>query len=154
MNDFFLNLSHEVYVFLLAAVPLIELRGAIPLGIGLGMSPWEAYWISVAGSTLPAPFLILFFRKILEFMEEKNIFKWFTDFLNNHIYKKSKKLKAANILGIYVFVAIPLPSTGAYTGSALASILNIRMKYALPAIFFGNMTAGFIMMMLSHAIML
>ena len=87
-------------------------------------------------------------------MEEKNIFKWFTDFLNNHIYKKSKKLKAANILGIYVFVAIPLPSTGAYTGSALASILNIRMKYALPAIFFGNMTAGFIMMMLSHAIML
>ena len=85
MNDFFVNLSHEVYVFLLAAVPLIELRGAIPLGIGLGMSPWEAYWISVAGSTLPAPFLILFFRKILEFMEEKNIFKWFTDFLNNHI---------------------------------------------------------------------
>ena len=65
MNDFFVNLSHEVYVFLLAAVPLIELRGAIPLGIGLGMSPWEAYWISVAGSTLPAPFLILFFRKIL-----------------------------------------------------------------------------------------
>ena len=70
------------------------------------------------------------------------------------IVQKIKKTKGSEYLGIYVFVAIPLPSTGAYTGSALASILNIRMKYALPAIFFGNMTAGFIMMMLSHAIML
>ncbi len=154
MNDFFSSLGRELYVFLLAAVPLVELRGAIPLGIGLGMSPLETYLVSVAGSTFPAPFLILFFRKILEFMEKKNIFKWFTNFLNRHIYKKSKKLKATNILGIYIFVAIPLPSTGAYTASALASILNLRMKYALPAIFLGNMTAGLIILILSHTIML
>jgi len=152
MTDILRHISLEMYVLLLAAVPLIELRGAIPLGIGLGLNPWEVYIISVIGSTLPAPFLILLFRKVLDFMEKHNIMKWFTDFLNNHIYKKSKKLKAANILGIYLFVAVPLPSTGAYTGSALSSILNIRLKYALPAIFLGNMTAGLIVMMLSHAV--
>lgn len=151
--DFLTQLNKEIYVFLLAAVPLIELRGAIPLGMSLGLSPWTSYFLSVLGSTLPAPFLILFFRKVLDYMVKKNILKGFTDFLNNHIYKKSKKLKAANILGIFIFVAIPLPSTGAYTGSVLASILNIRIKYSLPAIFFGNMAAGLIVLMLSHAVL-
>lgn len=148
MNTFLL--SKKLYVFLLAAVPLIELRGAIPLGVSLGLDKATVYLLSVLGSTLPAPFLILFFRRILTFMEEKTLFPWFTDFLNQHIHKKSKKLKAASVFGIFLFVAIPLPSTGAYTGSALASILNIRLKYSFPAILFGNMTAGLIMMGLSH----
>lgn len=148
--EFFSSISKEAYVFILAAVPLIELRGAIPLGISLGLNKWIVYLIAVCGSTLPAPFLILFFRRILEFFEEKNLFTWLTDFLHRHIHRKSKKLKAISLLGLYIFVAIPLPSTGAYTGSILASVLNIRLKRSFPAILLGNMSAGLIMMFLSH----
>ena len=120
----------------------------------IGLCPWTVYFLSVAGSTLPSPFLILFFRKILDFMEYKGYFPKFTDFLNNHVQKKSQKLKKASILGLFLFVAIPLPSTGAYTGSVLASVFDIRLKYSFPAILLGNMAAGLIMMLLSHMIIL
>lgn len=140
------------WIFLLAATPIIELRGAIPAGVAMGVDPWTVYFLSVLGSTLPAPFLILFFRKTLEFLEYKGWFKGFTDFLHHHVQTKSKKLKSASIFGLFLFVAIPLPSTGAYTGSVLASVLNIRLKYAFPAILLGNMAAGIIMMIVSHVI--
>lgn len=142
----------ELSVIIMAAVPIIELRGAIPYGMALGLSPMLVYIAAVIGSSLPAPIIILLFRRVLEFMREKGIFKGLIKFLDNHIYKKSKKLKAANVLGLFLFVAVPLPTTGAYTGSVLASVLNIRMKYALPAIILGNMVAGLAMMSLSHMI--
>ncbi|MGL5440196.1 MAG: COG2426 family protein [Filifactoraceae bacterium] len=142
----------ELSVILMAAVPIIELRGAIPYGIALGLSHKLVYIAAVIGSSLPAPIIILLFRKVLEFMREKGMFKALIRFLDNHIYKKSKKLKAANLIGLFLFVAIPLPTTGAYTGSILASMLNIRIKYALPAIVLGNMVAGLAMMGVSHII--
>ncbi|WP_028828666.1 COG2426 family protein [Proteocatella sphenisci] len=140
-------------VFLLAATPIIELRGAIPAGVALGLDPWTVYLLAVAGSSLPAPFLILFFRKILDFLEYKGWFKGLTDFLHNHVQKKAHKLKKASVLGLFLFVAIPLPSTGAYTGSVLASVFDIRLKYSFTAILAGNFAAGFIMMMISHIIL-
>lgn len=150
--DFLLGIDPKIYVMILAAVPFIELRGAIPLGIGLGLDPLTVYLLSVVGSTLPAPFLILFFRRTLEFMEQKNIFPWLIHFLHRYIHKKSKKLKTFSLLGLFLFVAVPLPSTGVYSGSALTSLLNIRLKYAFPAILLGNMCAGLIVMILTHII--
>lgn len=150
-----MNLLNPYFAtFVLAATPIVELRGAIPAGIAMGLDPWTVYFLSVAGSTFPVPFLILFFRKILEFMEHRGYFKKLTDFLNNHVQKKARKLKKASVMGLFVFVAIPLPSTGAYTGSVLASVFDIRLKYSFPAILLGNMAAGFIMMLLSHMIIL
>lgn len=143
--EFFRELGNEIYVLLIAMVPLIELRGAIPVGIGLGLETWKALLFGVIGSSIPAPFLILFFRKILEFMKKFEKLKFITDFLDNHIAKKTLKLKSAKAIGLYIFVAIPLPSTGAYTGSILASIFNMRLKEALPPIILGNLTAGLIM---------
>ena len=140
-------------IFVLGATPIIELRGAIPAGVAMGIDPWLVYILAVAGSTLPAPFLILFFRKILDFLEVKGWLPKLTNFLNNHVQKKAHKLKKASIMGLFLFVAVPLPSTGAYTGSVLASVFDIRLKYAFPAILIGNMTAGVIMMMLSHIIL-
>ena len=140
-------------IFVLGATPIIELRGAIPAGVAMGIDPWLVYILAVAGSTLPAPFLILFFRKILDFLEVKSWLPKLTNFLNNHVQKKAHKLKKASIMGLFLFVAVPLPSTGAYTGSVLASVFDIRLKYAFPAILIGNMTAGVIMMMLSHIIL-
>lgn len=150
-----MNLLNPYFAtFVLAATPIVELRGAIPAGIAMGLDPWTAYFLSVAGSTFPVPFLILFFRKILDFMEDKGYFPRFTEFLNNHVQKKSQKLKKASVLGLFLFVAIPLPSTGAYTGSVLASVFDIRLKYSFPAVLLGNITAGIIMMLLSHMILL
>ncbi len=140
-------------ILVLGATPIIELRGAIPAGVAMGIDPWLVYILAVAGSTLPAPFLILFFRKILDFLEVKGWLPKLTNFLNNHVQKKAHKLKKASIMGLFLFVAVPLPSTGAYTGSVLASVFDIRLKYAFPAILIGNMTAGVIMMMLSHIIL-
>lgn len=150
-----MNLLNPYFAtFVLGATPIVELRGAIPAGIAMGLDPWTVYFLAVAGSTLPAPFLILFFRKILDFMEYRGYFKKLTDFLNNHVQKKAHKLKKASIMGLFLFVAIPLPSTGAYTGSVLASVFDIRLKYSFPAILLGNFVAGFIMMLLSHLIIL
>lgn len=150
-----MNLLNPYFAtFLLAATPIVELRGAIPAGIAMGLDPWTAYFLSVAGSTFPVPFLILFFRKILDFMEYKEYFPKLLNFLHNHIQKKSQKLKKASVLGLFLFVAVPLPSTGAYTGSVLASVFDIRLKYSFPAILLGNMAAGIIMMLLSHMILL
>ena len=72
--------------------------------------------------------------------------------MHNHVQKKSHKLKKASVLGLFLFVAVPLPSTGAYTGSILASVFDIRLKYSFPAILAGNFAAGFIMMLLSHMV--
>lgn len=150
-----MNLLNPYFAtFVLGATPIVELRGAIPAGIAMGLDPWTVYFLAVAGSTLPVPFLILFFRKILDFMEYRGYFKKLTDFLNNHVQKKAHKLKKASIMGLFLFVAIPLPSTGAYTGSVLASIFDIRLKYSFLAILLGNFAAGFIMMLLSHLIIL
>lgn len=150
-----MNLLNPYFAtFVLAATPIVELRGAIPAGIAMGLDPWTAYFLSVAGSTFPVPFLILFFRKILDFMEDKGYFPKLLHFLHNHIQKKSQKLKKASVLGLFLFVAIPLPSTGAYTGSVLASVFDIRLKYSFPAVLLGNITAGIIMMLLSHMILL
>ena len=152
-GKYFMNIINPYFtVFLLAATPIIELRGAIPAGVAMGLSPWTVYFLSVAGSTLPAPFLILFFRKVLDFLEYKGWFKKLTDFLHNHVQKKSHKLKKTSVLGLFLFVAVPLPSTGAYTGSILASVFDIRLKYSFPAILAGNFAAGFIMMLLSHMV--
>lgn len=146
------SLSKEAQVLIMSAVPAVELRGAIPLGRVLGMSPWMTYILAVLGSTLPAPFLVAFFQKILTRMKEKQMFSKLTDFLHDHVKKRSKSLKSATFLGLFLFVAIPLPMTGAYTGSMIASMLNLRLKNAVLAIFFGNMTAGIIMTALSYAI--
>ncbi|MDO4793545.1 MAG: small multi-drug export protein [Filifactor alocis] len=145
-------LSKEILVVLLSAVPLIELRGAIPLGYALGLPPWHVYALAVIGSSLPSPFLIAFFQRVLNLLKKEGYFPRFTSFLENHIQKRSKKLRSATLLGLYLFVAVPLPTTGAYTGSVLASIFNIRLKYSLPAIILGNMTAGIIIMALSHTL--
>ncbi len=155
MIDFLISneiLSKEVLVILLSAVPLIELRGAIPLGYMLKLSPWKIYFLAVFGSSLPSPFLISFFQRILFLMKKNNLFPRFILFLERHFQKKGKKLRSATILGLYLFVALPLPSTGSYTGSILASFFNIRLKYALPTIILGNMTAGLIVMGLSHTL--
>ncbi len=133
------------YIFFISMVPLIELRGAIPVGAALGM-PWvECFLVSVLGNMVPVPFILLFIRKILAFMQTKPRLEPIANWVLEKADKNKDKVTKYATWGLLVFVGIPLPGTGAWTGALVAAMLNMRMKYALPSIFGGVLLAGFIM---------
>jgi len=126
-------------------IPLIELRGAIPIGALQGL-PWiGTFLVSVLGNMLPVPFILLFIRKILTWMHATRHFHKIAEWLEDKANKKSDQVLRYASFGLMLFVGIPLPGTGAWTGALIAALLNMRMKYALPSIFAGVTIAGFIM---------
>lgn len=134
---------------IMSMMPIVELRGAIPLGIALGLNPIGVYISSVVGSTLVSIPLILTFRHIINFLRTKKIFEKLVLKIDRKIDSAMKKLKNVSILGIILFVGIPLPTTGTWTASAIASILKIRIKNAFLGVLLGNMMAGIIISLLS-----
>ena len=139
------NLSKAFYVFLISMVPVVELRGAIPVGFAAGL-PW--YWSfipAVIGNLLPVPFILLFICRIVSWLERKGYMKWATDFLERKVRKNAHKVQKYTTWGLMLFVAIPLPGTGAWTGALIAAFLGIEMKKALPTIAAGVVCAGLIM---------
>ena len=139
-----------LYVFFCAMVPLIELRGSVIIGAGMGM-PWFANLVlSVIGNMLPVPFILLFIRKILAWMHKTKHFKGIAQWLEKKAHSKSDRVLRYASLGLVLFVGIPLPGTGAWTGALIASLLDMRMKYSLPAIFAGVCMAGVIMCCASY----
>ena len=143
-------------VMVLAMAPVIELKGAIPVGLAFGIPLWETFLWAMIGSCLPAPFLVLLSRKILDWARgcKVRLFRRVAGFLDRKIAKGSVKVQRYARFGLYLFVAIPLPTTGVWTGSMIAGALDMRLKYAFPLIFFGNLTAGIIVLFMSHLIIL
>lgn len=133
-----------LHIMLLSMIPVTELRGAIPIGIALDLNPVGVYIASVAGSTIVAIPLILTFRHIFHFLKSKNIFSKLVSKIDHKIESGKRKLKSASIIGIILFVGIPLPTTGTWTASAVASILKMRIKDGLLGVLIGNMLAGVI----------
>ncbi len=139
-------------------VPLIELRGAIPVAVGmdLGLPEWAVLITAIIGNLIPVPVIYFFARKILEWGSKKNWkpFKQFCNFCLKKGEKAGTKLlkKAGNYgtyFGLFLFVAIPIPGTGAWTGTLAASILNLDFKKTMIAICAGVLTAGIIMLAVS-----
>ena len=130
--------------FIVSMLPIVELRGAIPIGVGiLGLPIHIAAMISLVGNMLPVPFIILFIRKIFGWMRVRSKrLGAFVDKLERKAKSKGDKLYRGELIGLMVFVAIPLPGTGAWTGALIASLLDIRLKAALPAIGAGVLIAG------------
>ena len=139
-------------IMFLSMVPVTELRGAIPIGVTQGLNTIGVYVASVIGSTLVAIPLILFYRQVVNFLRDKMLFVNILNKVDNKIERSMKKMKAASLLGIIVFVGIPLPTTGTWTAAAIASILRMRVLEALSGIFIGHCIAGIIVLFLSHAI--
>ena len=144
---------HLLYVFGLAMVPVFELRGAIPVGFAAGLPIWATYIAAVLGNLLPVPFLILFTRRVFEWLRKKS------DGLERLVSRMEKKaaskeelLKKYELLGLCILVAIPLPGTGAWTGSLVAAVFDIRLKHAFPAIVLGVLIAGIIMTLISYGV--
>ena len=141
-----------LWVFLISMVPIIELRGAIPVGAVMELPFWLNYILCVVGNFLPVPFILLFIRKILNWMKTVKRLDKIALWVEEKAQKHSAKVMKGVALGLFLFVAIPLPGTGAWTGSLVAALFDMRMRYALPAIFLGVCVAGLIMTLGSYGI--
>ena len=137
---------------ILSMAPVIELRGAIPIGIANNLNPIGVYIASVIGSTVVSVPLILFYRHIVKFLRDKMLLVNLLNKVDHKIQISMKKMKAVSLLGIIIFVGIPLPTTGTWTASAIASILRMRVLEALTGVFIGNCISGVIILFLSHVI--
>ena len=136
-------------IMLLAMLPLTELRGAIPIWIAMDLNPIAVYIASVIGSTIVSIPLILTFRHILNFFRSVDMFLPLVKKVDSKIETGMKRLKSISILGIILFVGIPLPTTGTWTAAAIASILKIRIKTSLLGVLIGNMMSGIIISLIS-----
>lgn len=150
ITGYFAGLNENLAVFLVSMLPIIELRGAIPFGVGLGMDWRMVYLISVIGNMIPIPFIIFFFRPMIEFMKKTRLFGGLATKIHERSVRKSEDVLKYKVFGLFLFVAIPLPGTGAWTGAAIAALLNMRLKNALPAILLGVLCAGVLMMGISY----
>lgn len=136
-------------VFLISMVPLIELRGAIPYAVGFGIPLLPAYVIAIIGNMIPVPFIYLFARKVLVWGKDKPLIGKFFTFCLEKGEKGGKKLHATAGKGLFIalmlFVGIPLPGTGAWTGTLAASLLDMDFKSSVLAVLLGVLLAGIIM---------
>lgn len=144
-------------VFLISMVPLIELRGAIPFAIGLNIDlpEWVILIIAIIGNIIPVPIIYFFAQKVLKWGKKGKI-KWFSKFCTFCLEKGKKagdkllkKAKAGAYFALYLFVAIPIPGTGAWTGTLAASLLDLNFKKSMLAVVLGVLTAGLIMLLIS-----
>lgn len=139
--------------FIMAMVPVIELRGAIPYGVLQGLSIGEALAVSIAGNLAPIPVLIVFTRRVFEWLKGKSTH------LNRLVLKLEAKAEAKKetvekweFLGLIILVAIPLPGTGAWTGALVAAMMDMRLKRAFPAVVIGVIIAGIIVSIVTFGV--
>lgn len=140
-----MHLSDELLVFIVSMFPIVELRGAIPLGFVLNMNPWLLYILAVIGNLLPIPFILLLIRPIIRWFLKTKYLRKLGLWLEAKAEKHKGKVEKYEFWGLCLFVAIPLPGTGAWTGALIAAFLDMRMKKALPSIILGVLIAGLIM---------
>lgn len=144
------NVSPQIITFLISMIPLLELRGSIIVaGSILRLPFFQTFIAAVIGNMLPIPFILLFIEKIFSYMKKVKGLKKFPDWIEKKAMKKSEQIEKYGYLGLFLFVAIPLPGTGAWTGSLLAVLFGMKPKKSLLFIFFGVLTAGIIMSLVS-----
>ena len=142
-----------ILTLLVSMLPVVELRGGIPFGVAAGLPVWAAYLAAVIGNLLPVPFIVVYIQRIFMFMRQN------MPRLNSVVDKMEQKahLKSASVLkyqylGLAIFVAIPLPGTGAWTGALVAAFLDMRLKKAMPSIMGGVLSACLIISILSYGV--
>ncbi len=140
-----------IFTMLVSMLPVIELRGGLPFGVALGLPYYMAFPAAVIGNLIPAPIIIIYIRRIFELMRKHLPWlNFLVDKLERKAHLKGKKVQKYQYVGLWLFVAIPLPGTGAWTASMAAAFLGMRLKKAMPAIVMGVLSAGCIMLALTH----
>lgn len=162
--NFFRDLFGNDYLttFFIALLPIVELRGAVPVAFTMGLSWWQAFGLAYLGSSIVAPILLLLLKPILELLKKVKFFNRFATAIESMFQDKAKSIAERagksdsarkeewiKIIGVFTFVALPIPLTGVWTGTAVAVFLGVKFWKALGAILLGNFTAGVIMTILS-----
>lgn len=162
--NFFRDLFGNDYLttFFIALLPIVELRGAVPVAFTMGLSWWQAFGLAYIGSSIVAPILLLLLKPVLELLKKIKFFNRFATAIESMFQDKAKSIAERagksdssrkeewiKILGVFTFVALPIPLTGVWTGTAVAVFLGVKFWKALGAILLGNFTAGVIMTLLS-----
>jgi len=138
------GIPKEWVTVIIAALPISELRGAIPLALAMGFSPMKAFWLSMLGNSLPVIPALFLLEPVSNALMRYKPWKKFIDRLYARTKAKADLIQRYEALGLMLFVAVPLPMTGAWTGCIAASLFRIKFRYAFPAIFFGVVIAGLI----------
>lgn len=146
-------LKKYLMVFLVSMVPVIELRGAVPMGISWDLNPFLTYIISVAGNMIPVPFILLCIRSVFSWMSKRGgKLEKIVLFMQNKANKNAKMLYKYKLVGLYLLVAVPLPGTGAWTGALVAAMFNLNIKVATIVILLGVLTAGIAVLAISYGL--
>lgn len=155
MVDMMGGLPPMLIVFLISMIPILELRGGLVAAAILKIPMWKAIGVCALGNIIPIPFILLFIEKILIWMEHCRI-GWMNKLAlwlkERALGEKSQKIRKYEFVGLLLFVGIPLPGTGAWTGSLIASMLHVERKKAVPAIFLGLILATVIMCIITYLI--
>jgi len=147
------KISREAIVFVISMVPLLELRGGLLAASVLQIPIVRAIWYCVIGNVIPAPFILLLITPIFNWLKRTKIFRPMVEKLESRAMGKSEQIEKYKFWGLVLFVGIPLPGTGAWTGSLIASLLDIKFKKAFPAILLGIALATIIMSIVSYGLL-
>ncbi|MCI8711297.1 MAG: small multi-drug export protein [Ruminococcus sp.] len=149
------KVGKEVIVFLISMVPILELRGGL-IAAGpafLDVPMWEAIPICIIGNIIPVPFILLLITKIFDWLKHTKAFRPMVEKLEKKAMSKSANIERYEFWGLVAFVGIPLPGTGAWTGSLIAALLGVKFRKAFPAVVLGVLLAAFIMTLFSYVVL-
>lgn len=138
---------------LVSMIPVVELRGGIPFGVAAGLPVWAAFIAAVIGNLIPVPFIIVYIRRIFQWMRRRMPrLNSLVDKLERKAHLKGQKVSKYKYLGLMLFVAIPLPGTGAWTGSLAAAFLDMPLRKAIPSVVVGVLIAGMAISILTYGV--
>ena len=165
MLSFFRRLPKELYVFIISRLPIVELRGSIPWGAAMGLPFYVNFTLSIIGNMIPVPIILLFIPRMLDFLEKFKFFKpmvaWIRERAEKNRHRvlvgggdtgENLKMSKKAFLALALFVAIPLPGTGAWTGSLVASLLEMPKRESFLATFIGVLLSGTVMTLASYGV--
>lgn len=148
------KLGKHLCVLICSMIPIIELRGAIPFGALLGLPFWQNFFLCIVGNMLPIPIILLFVKAVLNFMAKCRVkaFNKIANWLFKKAEKNRPKIEKYSFWGLFLFVAIPIPGTGAWTGSLVAALIDMKFWKAILSVFLGVLAAGLIMSAISYGV--
>ena len=146
------GIPNELVVFIISILPVLELRGGLVAASILGVDFLVAFPLCIIGNILPIPFILIFYNRVMMYLKRTKLFSKFTTKLEERIKKNTKKIENAKFVALMLFVGIPLPGTGGWTGAMVAAFLQMRAKKSFPAIALGIIIAAVIMSVLAYFI--
>ncbi len=153
IQNFFLNIVGEkLCVFFCSMLPIIELRGGIPMAFAMSLPWWQAYLLAIVGNLLPVPFILLLINVVLKWMTNSKItfFNKVANFLYRKVEKNRAKIEKYSFWGLCLFIAIPLPVTGAWTGSLVAAVIGMKPWKAFVSALLGVLIAGIVVTLIVY----